>query len=127
MTGIFGCSIYREWKTIEYLSRLGNIVHMEREDLEDQRRDVRNRFRSQNESIGYKTCSSLLLLLLLLSSSSLTLHFVFLHWSFKFQEYRKFPSHERFTVREARKSIVWISKLGYPQTQFGSQVTPPIN
>jgi hypothetical protein len=29
ITGIIGCSIYREWKAVEYLNRLGNTIHKE--------------------------------------------------------------------------------------------------
>jgi hypothetical protein len=32
--GIIGCSIYKEWKTVIYLNRLGTDIHKEVEEFD---------------------------------------------------------------------------------------------
>jgi len=49
--------MYKEWKAIEYLNRLGSTIHKEVEILEDQWRDGGTRFRSQNGPMGSTPCS----------------------------------------------------------------------
>jgi hypothetical protein len=41
-------SICKELNTVEYMNRLGNIIHKEEEVLEDQRRGGRTGFRSRD-------------------------------------------------------------------------------
>jgi hypothetical protein len=55
--GIIGCSIYKDWKTIEYLKRFGNTVHKEMEVLEDQWKDDQARFGSWKGSPRSKLCT----------------------------------------------------------------------